>query len=362
MTSAIWTAAAAGKEGRTHREEAPTKPRLLPAWDGSGRTPLFAMARIAPPISLPGGEMPWIDMEKKHSIADTLDTEASEEEKVQLARKERIRDCMTVVGGFLSIMATGGAINSVGLLQTYWENNQLKDYSPQAVGWIAGTNIFLSLFLPVLAGPVFDRYGHIWLLAIGSSIFFLGLFIMSFFDNHSSPALTLAMMILSWGILCGTGYGLVWTSVSGLMCRRFHRRRGLANGFSSLGNAVGGVMWPMLLHFTLEKLGWCWAIRSIDGLAFVLLAIGNGLVWDSGDLVAKTRVVEPSGQKPSTSLGQCIREGARCFRKGDFVWLTGGLTIFQFVVMGVAGTLPSWGQQKGFDSSLFFYVVAVVNT
>lgn len=303
----------------------------------------------------------WTDTEKKDSITNTTDLEVGDGGKGQ-RRKETIKDCMTITGGFLAIMATGGAVNSIGLLQTHWENNQLKDYSPQTIGWISGANLYLSLFLPVLAGPVFDRYGHNWLMGIGSSLFSLGVLLMSFFDNNSPPAVTLGMMIFSWGIVSGIGYGLVSTSVSGLLCRRFDRRRGLANGLSSVGNAVGGVMWPMMLRPTLQSLGWSWSIRSIAGLVFLLLAIGNGLVWDSGDLVARPRKEPDKEKKPPTSLGQCIREGARCFRKGDFVWLTASLSVFQFVVMGVAGTTPSWGLAKGFDRDLTFYIVAVVNS
>lgn len=382
--SAIWRVSAAGKRERVHREGT-NKTRLVagPHPMGSGRYYLFfffsvPMARMDPPSSSSSERWPgWGDDEKKHSITDTIDIEKGENGEELDARKERIRDCMTVLGGFLSIMATGGAINSVGLLQTHWENNQLREYSPQTVGWIAGTNLFLSLFVPVLAGPVFDRYGHVWILAVGSSLFVVGLFIISFFDDHSPAPVTLGMMISSWGVLCGTGYGLIQTAVPGLICRRFDRRRGLANGFSSLGNSVGGVLWPMLLRVALERLGWSWSMRAIDGLALVMLAIGNVLVWGSGVPVVGTAAKpEPEssdneknreeqveeGKKPSLTWGQCIRNGARCFRKGDFVWMTASLAIFQFVVMGVAGTLPSWGQQQGFkDASLFFYVVAVVN-
>jgi hypothetical protein len=134
----------------------------------------------------------------------------------------------------------------------------------------------------------------------------------------------------------------------------------------------------MLLRVALKRLGWSWSMRAIDGLALVMLSIGNGLMWGSGvPAIGTAAKPEPESsddeknkegqveeeKKPSLTWGQCIRDGARCFRKGDFVWMTASLAIFQYVVMGVAGTLPSWGQQQGFkDTSLFFYVVAVVNT
>ncbi len=66
-------------------------------------------------------------------------------------------------------------------------------------------------------------------------------------------------------------------------------------------------------------------------------------------------------QPPSCSVKQCIIDGALCFRRPVFIWVTISTSIFQYVIMGVAGTLPSWGVAKGFDVSIFFYVVAVVN-
>lgn len=313
----------------------------------------------------PSLEPTWKDAEKGEKDLDVihLDGDSDDGGSVLLKkepRSHRLRDIGTLVGGFLAIAATGGMGNAVGLLQRHWEDHQLKDYSPRDVGWIAGTSICLSLVLPVLAGPIFDRYGHRWLLIAGTFSFSLGTLLVSFFDETVPEHLCFSMLILSWGVLCGMGNGLVNTATSGVVCRLFDKRRGLAAGIVSCGNSVGGVIWPMLLRDTLHRWGWKWAIKALAGLVLILLLLGNLLVRDS-----PYRVIEEKPKKMKvnrgTALKLCVQEGAACFKSGTFVWMTISLALAQFVIMGVVGTLPSWGDEQGYDTDLLFNFVAVMN-
>lgn len=323
---------------------------------------LSTVSTLAEPPRYSGPE-PWEDPEKgiKHMHEDDSDTLTSASiEQIEEVKSCRFRDVGMLVGGFFSIAATGGIGNAVGLLQRYWEDHQLKDYSPRDVGWIAGTSICLSLVLPVLAGPVFDRYGHFWILVAGTVLFTAGIFSMSFLDQAVPEHLAFSMLVLCWGVLCGMGNGLVNTATSGVVCRLFDKRRGLAAGIVSGGNSVGGVVWPMLLRETLDNWGWRWAIKTMAGLALILLLLGCVLVR------APPRDVfeEKPGKEPMrvrTTLKICVREYGSCFTNASFVWMTLSLAVAQFVVMGIVGTLPSWGDEQGFDTDLLFNFVAVMN-
>jgi MFS family permease len=284
-----------------------------------------------------------------------------------------VRDWLTVIGGFAAVTATGGSVTSIGLLQTHWVHHQLRAYSPRDVGWISGANICLTLFLPVLAGPVFDRHGHLWLLLPGSTLFVVGLFLMSFLDEGTAatPAVTFGALLLTWGVLCGAGNGLVSTAVSGVLCRRFNRRRGFACGLSSMGNSVGGIVWPLLLRETLSRWGWGWALRLLAGSSVALLVVGAVLISNSpGHRRPSVATSSASSgeddleveKRLRSTLKDCLFDGVRCFCKVEFVLMTASLAIFQFIVMGIVGTLPSWGKLQGFDMPLLFNVVAVMNT
>jgi MFS family permease len=312
----------------------------------------------------PSLESTWKDAEKGEKDLEEIHLDGDSDDGSVLlktpCRSHKLRDVGTLVGGFLGIAATGGMGNAVGLLQRHWEDHQLKDYSPRDVGWIAGTSICLSLFLPVLAGPIFDRYGHRWLLIAGTFSFCLGILLVSFFDEAVPERLCFSMLVLSWGVLCGMGNGLVNTATSGVVCRLFDKRRGLAAGIVSCGNSVGGKIWPMLLRDTLNRWGWKWAIKALAGLALILLLLSNLLVRDS-----PYRVVEEKPKKMKikrgTALKMCVQEGTACFKSGTFVWMTISLALAQFVIMGVVGTLPSWGDEQGYDTDLLFNFVAAMN-
>lgn len=43
---------------------------------------------------------------------------------------------LVVSGGFASLFSSFGWINAIGVFQTEWEKNQLRNYSPSTISWI----------------------------------------------------------------------------------------------------------------------------------------------------------------------------------------------------------------------------------
>src|ERR1700738_4273431 len=63
------------------------------------------------------------------------------------------------IGVFFTLFVGFGILNIPGAFQTYWETNQLKQYSQSQVSWIAATQFFLTLFGSVFTGRWFDLHG-----------------------------------------------------------------------------------------------------------------------------------------------------------------------------------------------------------
>lgn len=59
-----------------------------------------------------------------------------------------------ICGSFFIISGTFGLISSVGLFQSFWQENQLKDYTGRDVGWVAAVNSMFFFF-----GPAVSRGG-----------------------------------------------------------------------------------------------------------------------------------------------------------------------------------------------------------
>lgn len=73
-----------------------------------------------------------------------------------------------VFGSFCLFMSVFGIINTSAVFQSYYLENQLKEYSPSEVGWIFSTYLFMVYFVGLGVGPVFDRHGARGLVFVGS--------------------------------------------------------------------------------------------------------------------------------------------------------------------------------------------------
>jgi hypothetical protein len=69
------------------------------------------------------------------------------------------RAILVSVGVFFALFVGFGILNIPGTFQTYWENNQLKEYSQSTTSWIAAMQFFLTLFGSVFTGRWFDLHG-----------------------------------------------------------------------------------------------------------------------------------------------------------------------------------------------------------
>lgn len=76
-------------------------------------------------------------------------------------------------------MSVFGVINTSAVFQSYFLDNQLKEYSPSEVGWIFSTYLFVVYFVGLGVGPVFDQQGTGGLVFVGSSFMVASPFILS---------------------------------------------------------------------------------------------------------------------------------------------------------------------------------------
>ena len=69
------------------------------------------------------------------------------------------RAILSSVGVFFAIFVGFGILNIPGTFVTYWQENQLSEYSESQVGWIAAMQFFFTLFGSVFTGRWFDLHG-----------------------------------------------------------------------------------------------------------------------------------------------------------------------------------------------------------
>ena len=101
-------------------------------------------------------------------------------EKSEETYPEGGRAAWTVVlGSWLALVSSLGLMNTIATLQIYISKHQLANYSQGTIGWIFSIYTFLSFFLGVYIGPVFDKFGPRWLVVSGTLCLVTSLMLLS---------------------------------------------------------------------------------------------------------------------------------------------------------------------------------------
>ncbi|KAF9885075.1 hypothetical protein FE257_000806 [Aspergillus nanangensis] len=248
------------------------------------------------------------------------------------------RSWLVVLGSFLLLLASYGLMNSVGVLQSYLESNQLADYSSRDIGWISGLFVFISLGGGVFVGPMFDTYGPRALVFAGTAIYALSLFLVAQCSKYWH-------FILCFGVLAGIGAALVSTVAMASVPHWFQVRAGMALGTAMAGAGLGGVVFPFLLKGAFAKLGFAWGMRILAFVIFFACSLGSFLV--------KSRL--PKGNTLKAAID------VRCFTDSRFTWLTVGIFSLELEVFALIGLFPTFIVMQGFSVDSSVNLLAVLN-
>ena len=91
-----------------------------------------------------------------------------------------LRAWLGVFGSFCAMFMVFGIVNSTGAFQDYFSSHQLRDYSPDQIGWIFSLYLFLVFLCGIYTGVIFDAHGPKVVLAVGSVAMVLSMMLLSF--------------------------------------------------------------------------------------------------------------------------------------------------------------------------------------
>ncbi|OQE40168.1 hypothetical protein PENCOP_c006G05774 [Penicillium coprophilum] len=259
---------------------------------------------------------------------------------VSLAFPEGGRDAWgCLLGSCLMMFPSFGFQTAVGSVQDYISTHQLAKYGERDVGWITAVLVFLTLFLGVQVGPLFDRYGPKVLLISGSLGSFASYILLAECTKYWH-------FMLCLGVLGGMSAAIVTTVSIAVLSHWFNRRRALASGICMGGSSAGGAVIPLMLRTLFEKNGWKWAIRIV-----AFMALGCYMV---GVLLVKGRL--PTGSKSRVTIDLAA------FKSPRLCFLAVAVFCFEFIIFGCAALLPSYVRYSGFSVDVQFYSLTVLNS
>ncbi|KAK9239615.1 putative transporter MCH4 [Lipomyces kononenkoae] len=242
-------------------------------------------------------------------------------------------------GSFLLMIPSFGFQTAIGAIQDYISTHQLSNYTVRDVGWIAAVLVFLTLFLGVQVGPLFDRYGPRYLLLCGTAASVTSYVVLAQCQKYWQFMLCLSV--------CGGIASAIITTVSiAVLSHWFYKRRAFASGVCMGGSSIGGAVMPLILRSLFPRYGWTWSIRIIAFMALGCYALGVLLV---------------QGRLPKRKLARAVID-FRVFSSPRLFFLAVGVFSFEFIVFGCAALLPTYVRFANFGPDTQFYGLAILNS
>ncbi|KAF5376598.1 hypothetical protein D9757_009593 [Collybiopsis confluens] len=221
---------------------------------------------------------------------------------------------VTVMGGWMVLFISFGAIQSFGVYQDYYSRVSLSEESPSRISWIGSVQIFFLFAGGVFSGKLFDDGYFRELILAGTFIYLVSSFMLSLAIPHHYY-----QNFLAQGVGMGIGMGILFLPTLSVTAHYFKRRRGLVMGILLTGSSVGAVVYPIMInHLFSSSVGFAWGVRIVSFLDLAFLIIAN--------LTMKTRL-PPARKDPNSKP----------------VNLRGILTDIRFLIALFGITLGFWG-------------------
>ena len=147
------------------------------------------------------------------------------------------RAWLVVFGGWCCYLSSYGWLSSIGVFQTYYEQNILSSYSPSIISWIVSVQVFILSGMAPINGKIFDNYGSDALIGIGTFLHVFGMMMISLSTQYFQ-------LFLAQSICSGIGAAMLFHGATNAVATWFRGRRGLALGLASSGASIGGVIVP----------------------------------------------------------------------------------------------------------------------
>ncbi|KAG1787917.1 MFS general substrate transporter [Suillus plorans] len=171
----------------------------------------------------------------------------------------------------LVMFSTLGFLLSWGIFQAYYEENLLLHTSPSTIAWIGSTQ-YAFMCLPSLAtGRMFD----------------LGYFKIPFFTAScvlvactflTAECTKFWQLFLTQGVGLGVSCGFLFSPAVVIVSHWFSKRRGLALSLTTVGTALGSIVFPVVAQNLIPLIGFKWTVRVFGFILMATLGTANVLL------------------------------------------------------------------------------------
>lgn len=246
---------------------------------------------------------------------------------------------LVVLGAWCGFFVTFGWMNSVGVFQEYYQQNQLSSYSSSTIAWISSTEIFMLFAGGAFCGKIFDSFGPRYLLLVGSFLHVFGLMMTSLSSEYYQ-------FFLAQSIVSSAGACAVFYASMNSVQTWFMKRRAMALGIIASGSSLGGVILPIMVNKLIPQVGFGWTMRTVAFIILGLLIVSNATI--------RSRVAHTRKLFTFMEFLVPLKEPAFLLvALASFFFFFGTFLPFVFITLQ--------GQANGMSHSLSNYLVPILN-
>ncbi|WFD00411.1 hypothetical protein MYAM1_003160 [Malassezia yamatoensis] len=279
-----------------------------------------------------------------HDTENTLETKSEDASSIAISPfDDSIPDggltaWLQVLGSFFMFFNTWGVVNAFGVYQTFYERDFLASEGASRISWIGSVQACILMVSGVITGPLFDLGYYRSLLVAGTILSVFAVMMTSICKEYWQ-------VMLAQAVCMGIGNGCLFVPCVGILSTYFSRKRSLAVGMASSGSSLGAVIYSIVFHRLVDRIGFGNATRVIGYMMLGMLVITT--------ICMKTRFT-PTEKRDFLALD--------AFREPPFVYFC--LAVF-FGFLGLYIPfyyISAYAIDKvGVNSNLGFYLVPILN-
>ncbi|KAG1863604.1 MFS general substrate transporter [Suillus subalutaceus] len=179
-----------------------------------------------------------------------------------------MRAWLAVFAAALVTFSTFGFSNSWGVFQAYYEENLLLHTPPSTIAWIGSTQYALTYLPSLVTGRLFD-------LGYFKIPFFAASCVLVACTFLTAECTQFWQLFLTQGIGLGMGCGFVFSPAIVIVSQWFSKRRGLALSATTLGAALGSIVFPVAAQNLIPLIGFRWTVRVFGLMLMAAMGTAN---------------------------------------------------------------------------------------
>ncbi|XP_014553315.1 hypothetical protein COCVIDRAFT_29436 [Bipolaris victoriae FI3] len=247
-----------------------------------------------------------------------------------------------LLGCFFLMFNSWGLVNAYGTWSSYYVGHSLRGVDQLELNLVGSTESALVLLFSNVVGRLLDAGHFRKVIGCGTFLVPFGLFMLSVV--HPSDIEGMASFGAIWatqGFVVGIGMATFFVSSSQVASTWFPKRRGLAVGYVACGASVAGVIYPTMLRYLIDAVGFNDAVRYVATLTSVTCIFS---------FIFCTPDPDHEHHTPQTWCNIRTWVDMEAFRNKSWCWFTAGIAFMFFGFYPVFFNLEEWASVRGFGT------------